>query len=89
MADAVQFLFSSSCEYNESRAAISLVTRSFLRARQVIFLSSFFFVHRAKIAGALALPQLIFRRVETRLSIGRRQGRPFSWREHRPSFKRN
>lgn len=61
---------------------ISLVTRSFLRARQVIFHHlHFFFVHCAEIAGVLALPQLIFRRVEARLSIGRGR-RPFPRRDH-------
>lgn len=102
LVDVVQFPFSSFA--NTMRATISLVTRSFLRARQVIFccrlahslpfpfsfslsfslacsLSFFFsFVHRAEIAGALALPQLIFQRMETRLSIGDDENVPFTAR---------
>lgn len=79
---SISFFFSRELD---ASLVISLVTRSFLRARQVIFhrLLSFF-VHCAEIAGALALPQLIFRRLEARLSIGRRWGRrPFPRREHR------
>lgn len=103
LVDVVQFPFSSFA--NTTRATISLVTRSFLRARQVIFCcrlarslpfpfsfslslsislarSHFFFsfVHRAEIAGALALPQLIFQRMETRLSIGDDENVPFTAR---------
>lgn len=67
-----------------SRPAISLVTRSFLRARQVIFHHLHFFVHCAEIAGVLALPQLIFRPVEAWLSIERWRGRrPFPRRKRR------
>lgn len=81
LVDAIQFPFSSLV--NNAESSRHLVSNAIFFTRETSnFPVLFFFVHHAEIAEALALPQLIFRRVEARLSIGRR-------REHRPSFKRN
>lgn len=71
LADAIQFPFLLSRTRREPSRHLVSNAIFFTRETSNFPSSPFFFVHCAEIAGALALPQLISRRVEARLSIGR------------------